>query len=86
MIELNNIKYILQGIAQIYHFSNINIILEIQLYDGGNVKFIPHSVPLDGLSEVYDSNIVNFIEQPQLGFFQKIYRLFIKSYLYIFSN
>ena len=64
-------------------YPNINTYLEIQLHDEGNIKFIPHTVPLDGLSEVYESSLVDYIEKPELGFFQKIYRL-LKSYYYIF--
>ena len=44
-----------------------------------------HTLPFDGLSEVYESSIVDYIEKPELGFFQKFYRLLIKSYYYIFS-
>lgn len=84
-VEVDNIKYIHQGISQNYHFPNINTFLEIQIHDEGNIKFIPHTLPFDGLSEVYESSLVDYIEKPELGFFQKFYRLLKKSYYYIFS-
>tara|TARA_B110000008_G_C16963412_1_gene561070 strand:- start:858 stop:1718 length:861 start_codon:yes stop_codon:yes gene_type:complete len=84
-VEVDDIKYIHQGIAQNYHFPNINTFLEIQIHEEGGINFIPHTLPFDGLSEVYESSIVDYIKKPELGFFQKFYRLLIKSYYYIFS-
>ena len=64
---------------------NINTFLEIQIHEKGSTKFIPHTLKFDGLSEVYESSVVDYIEKPELGFFHKIYRLLIKSYNYIFT-
>ena len=90
-VEVDNIKYIHQGIAQNYYHPNINTFLEIQLYDEGNIKFIPHFVPLDGLSSVYESSLADY-KPVKVSFLEKIYRLNLekiyhklkKTYRYLF--
>ncbi|MDB0021069.1 metallophosphoesterase [Candidatus Pseudothioglobus singularis] len=84
-VEVNDIKYIHQGIAQNYHLPNINTFLEVQIFDDGLIKFIPHNIQFDGLSDVYESSQVGYIKEPELRFFQKIYKLSKKIYYYFFS-
>jgi hypothetical protein len=62
-VKLDNLKYIHIGMAQRLNFPNISTFLEIQLYDDGSIKFIPHALQLDGLSEQYESNLNGFINR-----------------------
>lgn len=52
-VKLNEIYYIHQGIAHNSLGPGINTYLEIRLYHDGNIKFIPHMIPFEGLSDVY---------------------------------
>ena len=52
-VKLDDIYYIHQGIAHNSIEPGVNTYLEIRLYHDGNIKFIPHMIPFDGLSDVY---------------------------------
>jgi hypothetical protein len=52
-VKLDDIYYIHQGIANNSIEPGVNTYLEIRLYHDGNIKFIPHMIPFDGLSDVY---------------------------------
>jgi hypothetical protein len=85
-VKVDKITYIHQGMAQNYHAPNINTYLEIQLYDDGNIKFVPHIVPLDGLSSVYESSLVDYIKPEKLSFFERFYLLLKRAYRTLFLN
>ena len=62
-VKLDGIYYIHQGIAQNSIMPGINSYLEIRLYKKGQVKFIPHAIPFDGLSDVYEMEADEFINE-----------------------
>jgi|APSaa5957512535_1039671.scaffolds.fasta_scaffold19662_3 hypothetical protein len=62
-VKLDGIYYIHQGIAQNSIMPGINTYLEIRLYKKGQVKFIPHAIPFDGLSDVYEMEADEFINE-----------------------
>lgn len=62
-VKLDGIYYIHQGIAQNSIVPGINTYLEIRLYKKGQVKFIPHAIPFDGLSDVYEMEKDDFIKE-----------------------
>jgi hypothetical protein len=59
-VNLNEIYYIHQGIANNSLEPGINTYLEIRLYHDGKIKFIPHIVPFDALADVYRIEDDNF--------------------------
>ena len=52
-VKLDDIYYIHQGIAHNSLEPGVNTYLEIRLFQNGDIKFVPHMVPFDGLSDVY---------------------------------
>ena len=62
-VKLDEITYIHQGISHNFYSPNMNSFLEIQIYSDGNVKFVPHTVPLDGLSNMYNLNKMSFLSR-----------------------